>query len=104
MVGSIKVLFSIFYWSNQDFGRLRRDLMAIRKPELGCFPDSFSGHWSRNRVPTCHFFHRVSGFRTTATLWASGIRILVPNRVNEIEPNISTTIEQKKILKVLMVK
>ena len=77
---------------------------AIRKPELGCFPDSFSGHWSRNRVPTCHFFHTVSGFRTTATLWASGIRILVPNRVNEIEPNISTTIEQKKILKVLMVK
>ncbi len=42
-----------------------RDLMGILHPETGNrpFPDFFSGHWSRNRVATCHFFHTVSGFR-----------------------------------------
>jgi hypothetical protein len=83
---------------------IRRDLMGIRKPETGRFRIFFSGHWSRNGVATCHFFHTVSGFRTAATLWSSGIRILVPNWSNKMKPNISTTIEQKEFLKVLTVK
>jgi hypothetical protein len=72
-------------------------------PETGKrpFPDFFSGHWSRNRVGHMSLFSSVSGFRTAATLWSSGIRILVPNWVKQDETKHQYYIEQKEFLKVL---
>ena len=63
---------------------LRRDLVAIRKPERAIFPVVLSGHWSRNTVATCHFFHLTCDFQPTSPQWPSRNPDSVPLRKNLI--------------------
>ena len=63
---------------------VRRDLVAIRKPERAIFPVVLSGHWSRNTVATCHFFHLTCDFQSRSPQWPSRNPDSVPLRKNLI--------------------